>query len=317
MHSSRVLVTGGGGFIGTHLVRRLLASGMRVRLFGRFEHGLSTGLEVFANDIEIVAGDIRDEHALLRAADSVDSVFHLAGVGTPNSPQGLCEAIISTNVLGTQNVLAAAVQAGARRFVLSSSASVYGDLPYSRKAENQPLDPQSAYAASKVAAEKSCYDYHMRYGLETVPLRFFNVYGPGQDRHGTSTMVVPSIVRALKSGADVVLYGDGEQTRDFVYIDDVLEGAVAALQAPYLDGQPVNIGSGRPTSILELIHVLSEAMGIVPRLCMREKRPGEVRSSIADISRARLMFGFEPKVTLAEGARFLAHSVSEVIELTS
>jgi UDP-glucose 4-epimerase len=290
------------------LVTRLVEVGEQVRVFGTLTRELPRELEVLGGSIELYRGDVRDEEAVAQAMESVDVVYHLGGIGSPTSPAEMYRQILDVNVIGTENILSAAVNAGASRVVVASSASVYGNSPASPKIEDMRPEPQSIYAASKVASEQLCTVFHERHGLETVALRYFNVYGPGQDRDETSTMVVPSFVRALQSGAPVTLYGDGTQTRDFIFIDDVITGTLNAAMSPEVAGKAINLGSGVPTTIVEVVKTLANAMSTSPQISYASEREHEVRESVADITVARKSLNFAPSTPISSGMRHVAHS---------
>jgi len=303
-----ILVTGGTGFIGSHLVTRLVEQGQQVRVFGTLTRELPRELEVLRGSVELFRGDVRDAAAVAKAMESVEVVYHLGGIGSPASPPEMYRDILGVNVIGTENVLSAATKAGASRVVVASSASVYGNSPASPKTEDMRPEPQSIYAVTKVASEQLCTVFHERHGLETVALRYFNVYGPGQDRDGTSAMVVPSFVRALQSGAPVTLYGDGTQTRDFIYVDDVITGTLKAAECPDVSGRAINLGSGTPTTVGSVVNTLAEAMATSPHISNAPEREKEVLESVSDITVAQNLLNFVPSTPLANGMQRVAQS---------
>lgn len=307
-----ILVTGGTGFLGSHLVRRLVADGQRVRVFGTFMRGVPREPRLCGDDIEYFEGDVRDDVAISEAMTHVETVYHLAGIGSPSSPVEKFREILDVNVLGTENVLKAAALNRLRRVVVASSASVYGNSAESPKTEDMRLEPKSIYAVSKASCEYLCEVFHHRYGLHTVALRYFNVYGPGHDQDGTSAMVVPRFVRALRSGSPVTLHGDGNQTRDFVFIDDVIDGTLQACRSPHTAGLSINIASGTPTKIKELVLTLAGVMGVDAEIIHQEAPGHEVHQSVASIKLARNLFGYRPTVTIDEGIREIVMAAESI-----
>jgi UDP-glucose 4-epimerase len=299
-----VLVTGGAGFIGSHLARALIERGAAVRVLDNFSSGDRRRLE--GAPVEIVAGDVRDAGAVQRASGGVTHVVHLAAlVSVPQSVADPleCNAI---NVTGTLNVLLAAREAGARRVVFASSSAVYGEAALMPVREDASLRPLSPYGASKLAGEHYCAAFQAAYGLETVSLRFFNVFGPRQNPHSEYAAVIPRFITALLEGRCPTIYGDGEQTRDFTYVADVAEGIWRAMVTPGAAGQPLNLATGEGISLNELLRLLRELTGLDLPACHTGPRPGDIRHSTADIARARSVLGFTPQVSLREG---LAHTL--------
>ncbi len=285
------LVTGGAGFIGGHTVSALLASGARVRVLD----DLSTGDASRCGGAELVLGDIADPDAVAAAMDGVSHVIHLAAkVSVPASwddPVGFER----TNGGGFVSVLRAARAADVRRVVFASSCAVYGSLPGLPKREGDPVAPESPYAATKLANEAWASAYSRASGVSVVGLRYFNVFGPGQDPRGPYGAVIPRFVEAALTNAALSVYGDGEQGRDFVSVHDVARANIAACHAPDVGGRTFNIGSGRMMTINELIGVVGAVIGVAPRRIALPAREGDVRLSMADISAAEVALGWAPR----------------------
>lgn len=298
------LVTGGCGFIGSHLVHALLARGARVRVLDDLSAGRRENLGAAAADVELLVGDIRDADACARACRGASVVYHQAArPSVPRSvqdPQGTFEV----NVVGSHLVLLAARAAGARRVVLASSSSVYGQQPTLPKHEGLPPAPASPYAAQKLAAEQLGLAYSRSLGLEVVALRYFNVYGPRQDPASAYAAVIPAFGAALLQRRSPVIYGDGLQTRDFTYVEDVARANLAAAEAPAAPGNALNVAAGRRTSLLDLFHAIARLAG-APDVAPTHapERPGDVRDSLAAIDGARELLGWTPQVDLEEGLR--------------
>jgi UDP-N-acetylglucosamine/UDP-N-acetyl-alpha-D-glucosaminouronate 4-epimerase len=289
----RALVTGGGGFIGHHLVRRLVADGHDVRVLDNFSTGRRERLEGL--DVGLVEGDLRSYERANTAVRGTDVVFHLGAL--PSVPRSVQDPLTTSavNVEGTLNVLLAARDDDVRRVVFASSSSVYGASPSLPKTESdQPL-PISPYGVSKVAAEHFCRTFTTVYGLETVSLRLFNVFGPGQDPLSQYAAVVPRFIAALGSGNRPIVYGDGKQTRDFTYVDDVVEAFVLAAAAPAAAGEVINVCAGRETSLLALLEILSNLLGIDADPLFEPARAGEVQASHGDRSKAAALLGWKPR----------------------
>jgi len=299
----RVLVTGGAGFIGSHLVDALVQKGSGVLVLDDFSTGRAANLASSRDRIDVVEGDVRDLELLRQAVRGVEVVFHLAAVSSvvPSVEDPLtCHAV---NVGGTLNVLTAARDAKVRRVVSFSSAAVYGADPRLPKTEDMNVSPLSPYAASKAAGELYCRVFSTLYHLETVCLRPFNVYGPRQNPASEYSGVVSRFVERLLAGDPPVIEGDGEQSRDFVFVDDIVAACLLAAEAPGVGGRVFNVGSGRATTINDLARLLAKAVApgkAIPPV-YREARPGDVRLSLASIDEARRRLGYAPSVELADG----------------
>jgi UDP-glucose 4-epimerase len=309
------LVTGGAGFIGSNLVRRLLATGAEVRVFDDLSTGFADNLDEIRAEIEIHVGDVRDPFALGLAMTGVDVVYHLAALGSV--PRSVADPVTThaVNATGTLNVLEAARHSGARRVVYASSSSVYGDTPSLPKHEGPPM-PNSPYAVSKLTGEAYCRAFAKSYGLETVSLRFFNVFGPRQDPSSQYAAVIPAFVSRLLAGDRPVVFGSGTQSRDFTFVENVVEACVLASRAgPTAIGEAMNVGCGARTSLLDLLATIGALAGVEPDPVFIPPRAGDVMHSEAAISKAKGLIGYEPLIGVEEGLadtmRWLAAEASE------
>jgi UDP-glucose 4-epimerase len=299
----RALVTGGGGFIGGHLVSRLLREGHDVRVLDNFATGRRENLAEVEGDVDIVEGDIQSYERAHTAVRGCELVFHQAAL--PSVPRSVQDPLTSnaSNVIGTLNVLLAARDSGVRRVVFASSSSIYGANQELPKREHQSALPISPYAVAKQAGESYCRAFSTVYGLETVALRYFNVFGPRQDPRSEYAAVIPKFITALMAGRPPVVYGDGEQTRDFTYVDNVVQANLLAAQAEGVAGRLYNVATGRRVSLNELVRRLRELIGSEVDAVHAPSRPGDVRDSLADVSRAEDELGYDPEVDLDEGLR--------------
>jgi UDP-glucose 4-epimerase len=301
--SASCLVTGGAGFIGSALARALLARGDRVRVVDNFFSGNRDNLAEVAKDVELVEGDVRDEAALARALAGVELVFHQAAI--PSVPRSLADPIAShdVNATGTLKVLAAAKKAGVRRVVYAASSSAYGDTPTLPKIETMRPMPLSPYAVSKLAGEHYCQVYAGAFGLETVSLRYFNVFGPRQDPKSEYAAVIPRFVTAALAGQGVTIYGDGTQSRDFCFIDNTVEANLAAASvAPAgVSGQLFNVACGAATSLNDVVRLVAEIVGHAVPITYATGRVGDVKHSLADVTAARTRLGYRGAISFAEG----------------
>ncbi len=299
----RVLVTGGAGFIGSHLVRALLERGDEVRILDNFSTGNRANLDGLDGEVEVIEGELRSYERVHHAVRGCELVFHQGAL--PSVPRSVQDPLTThaVNVEGTLNVLLAARDEGVRRVVFASSSSVYGDqdsLPLTEQARPDPISP---YGVAKLAAEQFCISFSRVYPLETVALRYFNVFGPRQDPRSQYAAVVPRFITELAAGRPVPVYGDGEQRRDFTYVANVVEANLLAADAPAGNGAVLNVAAGRAVSVNELAETVAATLGCPLRRRHLPPRPGEVRSSWADISAARRLLGWEPRVSLEEGLR--------------
>jgi len=302
---TRVLVTGGGGFIGSHLTEALLRKGHEVRVLDDFSTGKRENL-IFENNypsLDIVEGDIRDLALCQKVMEGTDYVFHQAAL--PSVQRSVEDPLGSNavNVGGTLNILLAARDAKVKRVMYASSSSIYGDTPTLPKREDMSLMPLSPYALQKYAGEQYCRLFSQLYGLETVSLRYFNVFGPRQDPNSVYSAVIPRFIEALLHRRSPIVYGDGEQSRDFTYIDNVVQANVLAMSAPRLQGEGVNIACGQRISLNQLLAILKKLIQSERPVVYEEARPGDVQHSLADISKAKDSLKYAPVVDIETGLR--------------
>jgi nucleoside-diphosphate-sugar epimerase len=297
----KALVTGGAGFIGSHLAARLVADGHDVRVLDNFATGRRSNMEAIGRDVELVEGDIQSYERAHNAVRGCDVVFHQAAL--PSVPRSIQDPLTSnaTNVIGTLNVLLAARDEGVRRVVCASSSSVYGANPELPKREDMATLPISPYATAKLAGEGYCRSFGVGYGLETVALRYFNVFGARQDPTSQYAAVVPNFIAALLDNRPVTIFGDGEQSRDFTHVDNVVQANLLAIDAPDVSGKVFNVACGRKVSLNELVAELQELIGSDVETIYAPRRPGDVPHSLASLDRARAELGYEPEVDLREG----------------
>jgi UDP-glucose 4-epimerase len=303
-----VLVTGGAGFIGSNLTRELLASGDRVRVLDDLSTGREENLQDVAGPLEVVIGDVRDDRAVRAAVHGSEVVYHLAAL--PSVARSVVNPLMvnEVNVEGTVNVLLAARDEGVRRVVYSSSSSVYGDTPTLPKHEEMPINALSPYAASKFAGEAYCRAFARVYGLQTVSLRFFNVFGPRQDPFSEYAAVIPLFATRMLSDSPPEVYGDGRQSRDFTYIANAVAACrLAASAGPGAVGEAMNIGCGERITILELIEALNQILGTEIEPAFTSARPGDVRHSEAAIAKAQDLLGYRPLVGVRQGLKETVH----------
>lgn len=304
----RYLVTGGAGFIGSHLVEALAVQGHRVRVLDNLTSGFARNLEHIAGEVELVVGDIRSPDQIASALDGVEHVFHEAALD-PQSEAGVAPFDVhEVNLTGTLRVLEACRVQGVRRVVLASSAAVYGNNPGLPMREDVRPEPESPAAVASVASEHYARVYHGWFGLETVALRCFNVFGPRQDPSSMYSGVILKFSDALLKKQAPVIFGDGGQTRDFVFVQDVVQAHLKAMAAPAaaVSGRVFNVGTGRRASLLEALAALEALAGQAgPPPEFRAARAGDVHDSVSDISAAREAFGYAPAFDLREGLRAL------------
>ncbi len=300
----RILVTGGAGFIGSNLVDGLLAAGHELRTLDNFATGHRRNLAHVVDDVDVVEGDLRSYERVSWAVRGCDAVFHQGAM--PSVPRSVQDPLTSSeiNIGGTLNVLLAARDAGVRRVVFASSSSVYGDAPGFPRVETQATSPLAPYAVSKLAAEQYCRVAHVVYGLETLCLRYFNVFGRRQDPFSQYSAVIPKFITAMQAGQAPTIYGDGTQSRDFTHVDDVVASNIAALHAPAAAaGRIYNIACGRQVSLNELVAQLNDILGTHLQAEHLDIRPGDVKHSLADVARAERELGFVASVGFDEGLR--------------
>jgi nucleoside-diphosphate-sugar epimerase len=296
------LVTGGAGFIGSHLAEELLRRGHRVRIVDSLITGKRRNLEPLTA-AEFIEGDLAEPGVAERAVQGVDFVLHQAAI--PSVPRSVKDPITSNraNVTASLNVLVAARDAGVKRVVYAGSSSAYGNTPTLPKREDMATNPLSPYALQKLVVEQYCQLFTQLYGLETVTTRYFNVFGPRQDPGSPYSGVISLFSTALLEGRQPVIYGDGEQTRDFTYIANVVDGVLRACDAPNVAGQMMNVATGGRISLNDLLKTMNAILGTKIAPIYKEPRAGDVRDSQADISRARTLLGYTPLVGLEEGLR--------------
>jgi UDP-glucose 4-epimerase len=304
----RMLVTGGAGFIGSHLAARLVELGHDVRVLDNFATGRRSNIDAIGGDVELVEGDIQSYERAHKAVRGCEIVFHQAAL--PSVPRSIQDPLTSnaTNVIGTLNVLLAARDEGVRRVVCASSSSVYGANPTLPKSEEMAAVPISPYATAKLASEGYCRSFGIGYGLETVALRYFNVFGARQDPTSQYAAVIPNFINALLANQPVTIFGDGEQSRDFTHVDNVVQANLLAIDAPDVTGKVYNVACGKRVTLNELVAELQELIGADAETIHAPKRPGDVPHSLASLERARAELGYEPEVDLREGlSRTIAH----------
>jgi nucleoside-diphosphate-sugar epimerase len=297
----KVLVTGGGGFIGSNLVRALIANGDAVRVLDNFSTGNRRNLDGLAAEVEVVEGDLRSYERVHTAVRGVEVVYHQGALGSV--PRSVQDPLTSTavNVEGTLNVLLAARDESVRRVVFASSSSVYGDGGTFPRTETQSPNPISPYAVAKLAAERFCVSFFRVYGLETVALRYFNVFGPHQDPNSQYAAVVPKFIRAIADGRPVTIHGDGEQSRDFTFIANVVAANLLAARAEGAGGAVVNIATGGSETVNTLADTIGRLLDRPVEKQFTPERPGDVTQSWADVSAAHEAIGYRPTVAFEDG----------------
>jgi UDP-glucose 4-epimerase len=297
------LVTGGAGFIGSHIAEALVRRGDRVRVIDNLSTGHVENLDGFRDKIEFIEGDLRDATTAAAAVEGVDCVFHEAALASVPRSVKLPLDTHAHCVTATVTLLDAARRAGVRRLVYAASSSAYGDQPNSSKRETDLPGPISPYGAAKLAAEYYCRAFSATYSLETVCLRYFNVFGPRQDPDSPYSAVIPLFITAMLHGRRPTIYGDGLQSRDFTFVANVVHANLLAADAPDVSGRLFNCANGRTTDLLTLARMLNELLGTDVQPIHAEARVGDVRESMADITQARKCLGYEPQVGFEEGLR--------------
>jgi nucleoside-diphosphate-sugar epimerase len=296
------LVTGGAGFIGSHLVEELLRRGEQVRVVDNLVTGKRANL-AHLRGVEFLEGDLADLSVAHRAVKGIEVVLHQAAI--PSVPRSVEDPVTSNraNVDGSLNLLVAARDAGVRRVVYAGSSSAYGDTPVLPKVESMPTAPLSPYALQKLVAEEYCRMFTRLYGLETVTTRYFNVFGPRQDPSSPYSGVISLFVSALCAGRAPTIHGDGEQTRDFTYVANVVDGVLKASTAPGVSGEVINIATGGRISLNQLFRTIRDLVGASVEPVYAEPRRGDVRDSRADVEKARRLLGYDPTVSFDDGLR--------------
>lgn len=297
------LVTGGAGFIGSHLSEALAERGKRVRVLDNLCTGKRENMERLRDRVEFIDGDLTNREAVQRALEGVDVVFHQAALASvPRS----VDAPLDTNeacVTGTVNLLDAARQCGVRRVVFAGSSSAYGDQPTPAKHEGLLPAPLSPYAAAKMAGELYCQAFTHTYGLETVTIRYFNVFGPRQDPNSQYAAVIPKFITQMLDGERPTIFGDGKQSRDFTYIENIIQGNLLAADAPGAVGRTINVACGESYDLLQVVDGINKALGTQIEPKFEPARTGDVRDSLADISLARKLLRYEPVIGFEEGLK--------------
>ena len=299
----KALVTGGGGFIGSNVVRALLAKGDDVRVLDNFSTGSRANLAGLENDVQLVEGDLRSYERVHAAVRGTEVVFHQGAL--PSVPRSVQDPLTTTavNIEGTLNVLLAARDEGVRRIVNASSSSVYGNTGSLPRVETQAPDPISPYAVAKLAAERFCTSFSRVYGMEIVSLRYFNVFGPRQDPTSQYAAVVPRFIRAIADGEPVTIYGDGEQSRDFTFVDNVVGANLLAAYAPDVGGEILNVATGGSVTVNALADAIGTMLGKPIRKTYEPARKADVEASWADVEVAKRLLGYEPRVDFDDGLR--------------
>jgi UDP-glucose 4-epimerase len=302
---SKVLVTGGAGFIGSHLTEALLRKGYSVRVLDDFSTGKRENL-IFDKaypSLEIIEGDIRDFSTCQKAMKGMEYVFHQAALPSVQRSVEDPETSNAINVGGTLNILLAAKEVGVKRVIYASSSSVYGDTPTLPKHEEMPSNPLSPYALQKYVGEQYCRLFYQLYSLETIALRYFNIFGPKQDPNSLYSAVIPKFIDALLQGRPPIIFGDGEQSRDFTYIENVVQANLLAMSAEHLHGEAINIAYGKRISLNQLLNLLKEILGSKLSPIHEEPRQGDVRHSLADIRKGKEIINYEPTVGIEIGLK--------------
>jgi UDP-glucose 4-epimerase len=299
----RFLVTGGAGFIGSHIATALADRGGHVHVLDNFSTGRRGNLKHLADRVTLIEGDLTRQDDVAKAVEGVEVVFHQAALASV--PRSVASPLETNEacVTGTVNLLDAARRAGVRRVVYAASSSAYGDQPFSSKREIDPPAPLSPYAAAKLAGELYCQAFAASYGLETVALRYFNVFGPRQDPQSEYSAVIPKFVTRMLAGQRPIIYGDGKQSRDFTYVDNVVAGNLAAADANGIAGRVINVACGRQFTLLDLVAAINRVLRTTIEPVFESPRAGDVYESLADITLARRLLGYEPSVDFDEGLR--------------
>lgn len=308
MSKIKYLVTGGAGFIGSNIVAELLKRGNEVRVLDNFSSGKRENLKEFSNDIELIEGDIRSYHIVSQAVKGVEVVLHQAAL--PSVPRSIKDPITSNdvNVNGTLNILDASVLNGVRRVVYASSSSVYGDNPELPKHERMLPNPLSPYAVSKLAGEKYCSVFSQIYGLETISLRYFNVFGPNQDPSSQYSAVIPKFIRAMRNNEQPLIFGDGKQSRDFTYVSNVVDANILSATAECNSGIAMNCAFSGFITLNELVDKINENIGKNIKPVYEKPRAGDIKHSFADINLAKSKLNYSPRIDFENGLKLTIES---------
>ena len=308
MSKIKFLVTGGAGFIGSNIVSVLVEKGYKVKVLDNFSSGKRENLKGFENDIELIEGDIRSYHIVQESLKDVDIVLHQAAL--PSVPRSIKDPITSNevNINGTLNILEASVAAKVRRVIYASSSSVYGDNPQLPKHESMMTNPLSPYAVSKLSGEKYCSVFSRIYGIETIALRYFNVFGPRQDPSSQYSAVIPKFIKAINNNEQPVIYGDGEQSRDFTYVKNVVDANILASISDCDSGIAMNCASSGQITLNELVGHINKILGKNISPVYEEARAGDIKHSFADIHLAKSKINYTPSVSFEEGLKLTIES---------
>jgi nucleoside-diphosphate-sugar epimerase len=300
------LITGGAGFIGSNIAQRLLELGVKIRVLDNLSTGREDNLLDIVDDVDLIVGDVCDPSMLDKAMAGTDVVFHQAAL--PSVPRSVTDPLASheAGATGTLQVLLAARRQGVQRVVFASSSSVYGDTPELPKHEGMIPNPLSPYAVSKITGEYYCKVFARLYGLETVAFRYFNVFGPRQDPTSQYAAVIPKFIRLMARGERPLIHGDGLQSRDFTFVSNVVEGNIRAATTPNMAGEVFNLACGERFTLLDLVKEINTILGTSIEPVLGEPRPGDIKHSLADISRAKATLGFEPVTRFVDGLRATA-----------
>jgi nucleoside-diphosphate-sugar epimerase len=298
---AKAIVTGGAGFIGSHIADALVQKGFDVTIVDNLATGRAGNIAHLLDSVEFIEKSILDDAALAQAFAGAEVVFHQAAI--PSVPRSIEEPLLTheVNATGTLKVLLAARKAGVKRVVYASSSSYYGDAKELPKREDMPPNPLSPYALQKFAGERYLTMAHALFGIETVCLRYFNVFGPRQNPDSEYAAVIPKFIKIITSGAAPIIFGDGSTTRDFTYVSDVVQANLCAASAPNVAGEVFNIAGGRQISLNELVALIGKTVGVAVTPTYQPFRPGDILHSLADISKAERMLGFVPQIKLEEG----------------
>jgi nucleoside-diphosphate-sugar epimerase len=299
----RFLVTGGAGFIGSNIAKRLVEKGYFVRIIDNFATGQRSNLESISNDIELVEGDIRDFWTVAKATKGIDYILHQAAL--PSVPRSIDNPLTTTevNINGTLNLLEAARFNNVQRLVYASSSSVYGDSPVMPKEESMKPMPKSPYAITKLAGEEYCINFFHLYGLETVAIRYFNVFGPQQNPFSQYSAVIPKFINLLKAGKAPTIHGDGETSRDFTYIDNVVNANLLACEKKKATGHVINIACNKAFTLNDLADKLNKILGTNLEPIHGPEKLGDVKHSLADITKAKEILGYKPEIDFDAGLK--------------
>jgi UDP-glucose 4-epimerase len=292
----KILVTGGAGFIGSNIVEKLLTLGYNVRVLDNFSTGKRENLQPYLNDIELVEGDLRSYHVVLTSVKNCEIIFHQGAL--PSVPRSINDPITSNevNVIGTLNILEAAKGSNVKRIVFASSSSVYGDNPQLPKHEDMIPNPLSPYAVSKLAGENYCKVFSRLYDIETVALRYFNVFGKRQDPSSQYAAVIPKFISLIKQGKRPIIFGDGLQSRDFTYVDNVVEANILAAFAEGVNGKVFNCACGERIELIEVVKKINTILGKNLQPIFKPERNGDVKHSLADINLIGKYLGYKPRI---------------------